>query len=286
MVTAVLLPNAKACFITPAGAPAVGYKLYTYDAGTLVPRATYLDAAGAGSNTNPIILDARGEAVIYWDGSYKAILKDAADVPVWTADNINQGSVAASDGTVAAPSISFLNDRDCGLYRIGANDWAGAANGAKIFEVTATNFLFKGTATNDSAAAGFNGELIEASLAVGAAVALTTATPKTVNGVALTAGDWDVSGVNAFTGNAATTLGLAIASISPTTNVLGTDGLAGYTQNWYNNAAFFGSSSICLPFGPKQISLAAPASIFSVVQASFAVNSCSAYGHLRARRIR
>lgn len=122
MVSAVLLPNAKACFITSAGAPAVGYKLYTYDAGTLVPRTTYLDAAGAANNTNPIILDARGEAVIYWDGSYKVILKDPADVVIWTADNVSQGPLsnpvpwAAAAGSVDAitatyaPAITALTD--------------------------------------------------------------------------------------------------------------------------------------------------------------------------------
>lgn len=92
MVAAVILPNPKVAFITSAGAPAVGYKVYTYDAGTLTPRATYLDAAGGASNTNPIILDARGEAVVYWDGSYKVILKDAADVTIWTVDNFRNAT--------------------------------------------------------------------------------------------------------------------------------------------------------------------------------------------------
>lgn len=122
MVSAVLLPNAKACFITAAGLPAIGYKLETYDAGTLVPRPTYLDSAGVGTNTNPIILDARGEAVIYWDGSYKVILKDAAGVTVWTADNFSAGpfinsvpwAVAAgvADAITAAytPAVTALTD--------------------------------------------------------------------------------------------------------------------------------------------------------------------------------
>lgn len=102
MVTAVLLPNAKACFITSAGLPAVGYQLFTYDAGTLVPRTTYLDSAGAASNTNPIILDARGEAVIYWDGNYKVILKDSTGVTIWTADNVGQGPLSTPTPWVAA----------------------------------------------------------------------------------------------------------------------------------------------------------------------------------------
>jgi hypothetical protein len=122
MVSAVLLPNAKACFITSAGLPAVGYKLYTYDAGTTTPRTTYTDAAGGATNTNPIILDARGEAVIYWDGSYKVVLKDASDVTIWTVDNYSQGPLSNAVPWIAAggsadaitatysPAITSLTD--------------------------------------------------------------------------------------------------------------------------------------------------------------------------------
>lgn len=45
------------------------------------------------------------------------------------------------DGTVAAPGLSFDNDTDCGLYRIGANNIAIATNGAKLHEFNATQSL-------------------------------------------------------------------------------------------------------------------------------------------------
>lgn len=83
-----LLPEGKQSFNNSAGAPLIGGKLYTYDAGTSTPRTTYQDAAGTVPNTNPIILDARGEATVFWSGSYKVILKDAADVTIWSVDNI------------------------------------------------------------------------------------------------------------------------------------------------------------------------------------------------------
>jgi Pectate lyase superfamily protein len=84
-----LLPEGKQSFTNSAGAPLVGGKVYTYDAGTNTPRPTYQDAAGTVPNTNPVILDARGEATIFFNGSYKVILKDALDVTVWTVDNIS-----------------------------------------------------------------------------------------------------------------------------------------------------------------------------------------------------
>ena len=55
-------PPAKATFYDEAGEPLVGGKVYTYEAGTTTPQATYTDSTGAYTNPNPVILDARGEA--------------------------------------------------------------------------------------------------------------------------------------------------------------------------------------------------------------------------------
>lgn len=75
-----------------------GGKVYSYVAGTTTPIATYptiADAlAGTNPNTNPVILDSRGEANIVIQGPTKLILKDANDNTIWTVDNIEQ---AASD---------------------------------------------------------------------------------------------------------------------------------------------------------------------------------------------
>jgi hypothetical protein len=92
---ATLLPEGKQSFTNGAGAPLVGGKIYTYDAGTAIPRPTYQDAAGTTPNTNPIILDARGEATVFWSGAYKVVLKDSADVIIWTVDNVLSGNVAS-----------------------------------------------------------------------------------------------------------------------------------------------------------------------------------------------
>jgi hypothetical protein len=85
---ATLLPEGKQSFETAAGVPLVGGKVYTYDAGTNNPRVTYSDAAGTVPNTNPVILDARGEATIFWVGAYKVVLKDSLDNTIWTVDGI------------------------------------------------------------------------------------------------------------------------------------------------------------------------------------------------------
>jgi len=60
-----LTPSAKQQFFSDAGVPLVGGKVYTYEAGTSTPLATYQDSTGVTANTNPIILDSRGEANIW-----------------------------------------------------------------------------------------------------------------------------------------------------------------------------------------------------------------------------
>jgi hypothetical protein len=87
---AVVTPTAKAQFIDAAGIPLAGGFVYTYAAGTTTPQATYTDSTGATANSNPIVLDSRGEANI-WLGSatYKFRLTDANGTEIWTVDNIS-----------------------------------------------------------------------------------------------------------------------------------------------------------------------------------------------------
>jgi len=102
------MPEGKQSFNNSAGVPLVGGKLYTYDAGTSTPRPTYQDAAGTVPNTNPVILDARGEATVFWSGAYKAILKDASDVTIWTVDGISGVSGTDLSSSAGAGLIGFL----------------------------------------------------------------------------------------------------------------------------------------------------------------------------------
>jgi hypothetical protein len=85
-----LFVNPRQYYKAADGSPLAGYKLYTYDSGTSDLRATYADADGNTENSNPIILDSAGSAVIYLtqDVSYKFVIKTAADVTVYTTDPV------------------------------------------------------------------------------------------------------------------------------------------------------------------------------------------------------
>jgi hypothetical protein len=145
--------------------------------------------------------------------------------------------------------------------------------------------LIPGTTTNDSATAGNIGEYIESIIASGSAVALTNATAKTVTSISLTAGDWDVSANIGLTGGATTTVGTIQGSISLTTNT--TDLTVGRSvATYFNSATVFANTPIQLSVAPVRISLASTTSVFLVGFAGFGVSTLSAYGIIRARRVR
>src|SRR5690606_19065354 len=88
------------------GDPLIGGRLYTYARGTTTPQATYKDAAGTILNTNPIILDGRGEAVIFvTEGlKYTFVLRDGNDALVWSQDDISGAGSQDADDTQVYPS--------------------------------------------------------------------------------------------------------------------------------------------------------------------------------------
>lgn len=84
-----LSPVAKMQFLDAAGAPLAGGLVYTYAAGTTTPLATYTDSSGGTANSNPIVLDSRGEANIWLSATtYKFKLCDSTNTEIWTVDNI------------------------------------------------------------------------------------------------------------------------------------------------------------------------------------------------------
>jgi len=104
---AVVTPTAKAQFIDAAGVPLAGGFLYTYEAGTTTPQATYTDSTAATANSNPIVLDSRGEANIWLaSANYKFRLTDANGTEIWTVDNIAAPSTALSPVFTSNVSIS------------------------------------------------------------------------------------------------------------------------------------------------------------------------------------
>lgn len=91
-MTAFISPPPRLQFFTNAGVPMASGLLYTYAAGTTTPLVTYTDSTGLVANTNPVILDSRGEASIWLSTvGYKFKLATPTNVDIWTQDNIYSG---------------------------------------------------------------------------------------------------------------------------------------------------------------------------------------------------
>ncbi|MDH2052529.1 tail fiber domain-containing protein [Achromobacter marplatensis] len=145
-VASYILPRFKA--IDDYGRPMVGAKLYTYQNNTTTPAATYQDAQQSAANTNPIVLDASGEAIIYLliDQVYTFVLKDANDVSVWTSDDVK--AVASAGDLASGEGSSGVGFRQLGS---GAVDRTALAKMREEFSVLDFGAVGDGTTLNDDA---------------------------------------------------------------------------------------------------------------------------------------
>lgn len=141
-----------------------------------------------------------------------------------------------------------------------------------------------GTTTNDNAAAGYVGEYVTATLTTGSATALTTATPKTVISINLTAGDWDVAGVVGFQPLSTTSVTVYQAAISLVTNTI--DSSAPGNSTYLSQAAAVPNGSSAFGIPPVRYSFSTTTTVYLVAQSNFTVNNNFAFGTIRARRIR
>jgi hypothetical protein len=107
------LGGAGAQFFDNSGIPLAGGLIYTYEAGTTTPAATYTSSSGATPHANPIVLDAAGRVTggEIWITTillYKFILKTSAGVTIATYDNIGLLGIATSGANSNITSLSGL----------------------------------------------------------------------------------------------------------------------------------------------------------------------------------
>jgi hypothetical protein len=213
-------------------------------------------------------------------GEFATVSAGTANLTTLNVTNFNTTTVSA--GTVNAATVNATNVSAGTINATTVN----AAVSASSLSSSGTTTL-KGTATNDSAAAGYIGEYVSNTLLIGSAIALTNGTPANVTTISLTAGDWDVW-VNAqFTGAAGTVVNYFQSSISNTSAAIDmTNGrwtiVAAFASTVFSNSNNIISSNV----GPIRISLSGTTTIYLVAQAAFTTSTCSAYGTIQARRRR
>jgi len=98
-------------FFTTTGLPLNGGYIYTYQAGSTTPLATYTDSSGAVANTNPIQLgtDGRPPNEIWLNSgySYKFVLSDSTNSVIQTYDNL-YGIPSSVAQATAVPSGGII----------------------------------------------------------------------------------------------------------------------------------------------------------------------------------
>lgn len=98
-------------FFNTLGEPLSGGFIYTYQAGTTTPLATYTTSTGTIANTNPITLGTDGrppqEIWLSSGSNYKFVLTDSASSVIATYDNL-YGILGSSSSTTAVPTGAII----------------------------------------------------------------------------------------------------------------------------------------------------------------------------------
>jgi hypothetical protein len=100
-----LLPPPELQFCDADGMPFAAGTINFYIPGTDSPKDTWSNHEGTTLNTNPVVLDAAGRAIIFGDGEYRAVLRDAAGNLIWDQWTSSVIS-AAMMPVVQAPTIA------------------------------------------------------------------------------------------------------------------------------------------------------------------------------------
>lgn len=286
-------------------------------AGGAVRRAHFVNEWAATNTGRGIILQGAGtiagfsydNGFLYNNGQQGFIAANGSNLSVTNCAVSGNGSSATGtlDGLNIQPGIGefrFIGNR-CGATDGFTNT---QRNGIRVETGASDNFVITNNDVRTNSVAGLvnnatgtNGvvrdnvtgsavdEYVETIVTSGSPIALVTATAKDVATISLPAGDWDVEYIPGFTGGATTTLTYVVACVSSgVTNTLDqTNGR--FVSSFYNALTVFnGVPAALLSLGGPTVrfSLTATTTIRAVAQAAFGVSTCSAFGVLRARRIR
>lgn len=135
------------------GDPIVGGKLCVFAAGTSTPATTYSDSALSSANTNPVILDVAGRAVVYLTPglAYKFTLRTAGSdatcntgTVIWTQDNVAATPIASTSTDATGTAGEDIAIRDA-IYVADGTGGTTAGRWYKVDADTAAQSLSAGT---------------------------------------------------------------------------------------------------------------------------------------------
>lgn len=129
------LPQGTTTFIGITGEPLSGGKVFTYVAGTSTPLATWQDPGQAALNTNPILLNANGQAVIYGWGAYRLLVQDSLGNTI--SDSITWGGPLTQTIQLITTVGSSAFIVPAGVYSVYAEVVGAGGGGSNCTAVTA-----------------------------------------------------------------------------------------------------------------------------------------------------
>jgi hypothetical protein len=184
--------------------------------------------------------------------------------------------------TTATTRVITVPDADITIARAGANNDITSLTACTAL-TNAAGIDIKGTNTSDSAAAGDVGEYVSSAVGPGSPVSLTSTVAANVTSISLTAGDWDVEGnVGILSTNASTSITVETGGVGTTSATFGAD----FTQQRHAAIVHGNGVGIMFPVPKVRVSLSGTGTVYLVANATFTVSTCTAYGTLRARRVR
>lgn len=107
---ATILPAPEIQFLDQNGNPLAGGTIGTYIPSTLTAKDTWQDSGQTILNTNPIVLDAAGRAIVYGSGVYRFVVRDASGNLVYdqlTADTAT-GGIANGGVSTGTPNAQVI----------------------------------------------------------------------------------------------------------------------------------------------------------------------------------
>jgi hypothetical protein len=240
-------------------------------------------SAAPSDNTITAVLDKQfgttQGSVIYRDASAWSALGPGAS-----------GNFLKTQGAGLNPTWDSIPGGGDLLSTNNLSDLASAATARSNLGLTAIAIAdagqIPGVATNTDAAAGDVGEEKIASLAIASATALASGTAKTVVSLTLTPGDWDISGWVGFDLGGTTVATNLRAGISTVTNTMASNDSGRLSILGVKTPGGGESSASLLPIPASRVLISANTTYYLVAQATWTTSTISAWGSIRARRMR
>ncbi len=165
-------------FWDDAGLPLSGGKVYIYEPGTTTAKQSFTDSTGLVPNTNPVILDSKGEAGIWTVGMFKINITSSTDVQItgYPVDNcgydITSQSYATAIHGATLKSVPAVLD-EAGIW----DSVSGLLNKTTLGAIRNMEQPLNATSINGGQISGFRNKIINGDMQVSQINGLTAVTP-------------------------------------------------------------------------------------------------------------